>query len=94
MSKRTVSTFLAALLTAMMFGMRDATGMAPPPPLFVTEEIHWLSPELDGDPDTSVSFADPDSSEATEAVDVPPAVEREPVSSAWRWLARIMGRDV
>jgi hypothetical protein len=34
-------------MVAVMVGIRESTGTAPPPPIFVTERVEWLSPELD-----------------------------------------------
>ena len=58
MSRRKLSTVLAALVAAVMIGIRDSTGLAPPPPIFVAEEVHWLSPELDDELDGMVTIAE------------------------------------
>lgn len=36
---------LTSLGVAVMVGLRESTGLAPPPPKLVTEEVEWLSPE-------------------------------------------------
>ena len=36
---------LTSLGVAAMVGLRESTGLAPPPPKLVTEEVEWLSPE-------------------------------------------------
>ncbi len=93
MSRRSVSTFLAALLTALMVGMRDSTGLAPPPPLFITEEVHWLSPELDDELDGMITFEE--SPEPDEVKYEPPAASaagRGPLRAVRALLARMMRR--
>ena len=50
MARRSVSTLLITAMVAMMVGMREATGIGPPPPTLTTEEIEWLSPEPENDP--------------------------------------------
>lgn len=66
---------MAAMLAAMMIGMRDATGLAPP--LFVSEEVHWLSPEREGDLELEITYVDApeastDASRTSSADDEPP----------------------
>jgi len=56
-SRRSLPALLAAMMTAVMIGIRDSTGLAPPPPLLPVEEIHWLSPELEGDPEIETSIS-------------------------------------
>lgn len=93
MSRRRMSTFLAALITAVMVGIRDSTGLAPPPPLFVTEEVHWLSPELDNELDGMITIAE--SAEADEMKYQPPAASasrRGPLRTVRTLLARMMRR--
>lgn len=40
---------LTSLGVAVMVGLRESTGLAPPPPKLVTEEVEWLSPEPEQD---------------------------------------------
>ncbi len=93
MSRRRLSTFLAALLTAVMVGIRDSTGLAPPPHIFTTEEVHWLSPELDNELDGMITIAE--SAEPDEVTYQPPAASasrRGPLHAARTLLARMMRR--
>ena len=59
MARRSLSTILATLIVAVMVGVREASGIAPPPPTLSTEEIEWLSPELDHDLEFMVVIEDP-----------------------------------
>ena len=56
MARRRVSAFGIAVLTGLMLGLREGTGLAPRPPLIVTEEVHWLSSGLDHEPDFDYRF--------------------------------------
>lgn len=49
MARRSITTLLITGMVAAMVGMREATGIGPPPPLLSTEEVVWLSPEPDSD---------------------------------------------
>lgn len=60
MARRSISTLLITLTVAMMVGMREATGLAPPPPTLGNEEIVWLSPEREGDPGLFIVFENPE----------------------------------
>ncbi len=40
----------AALLAAALIGMAESTGIAPPPPIMFEEEIEWISPDCDEEP--------------------------------------------
>ena len=48
-------TFLASrfatLLAAALIGMAESTGLAPPPPIMFEEEIEWISPDGEEDPE-------------------------------------------
>lgn len=66
MARRSVPAFLIAMTVAVMVGIREATGLAPPPPTLSNEEVVWLSPEREGDPGLFVVFEDPEP-EAVEA---------------------------
>jgi len=93
MSRRRLSTFLAALLTAVMVGIRDSTGLAPPPYVFKTEEVHWLSPELENEFDGMVTIEEP--AEPDEVASQTPAASpsrRRPFRAVRRLLARMMRR--
>ncbi len=50
MARRSLRAFLITMIVAMMVGLREATGTAPPPPILTTERVEWLSPEPDGEP--------------------------------------------
>lgn len=52
--------FLTALGVAAMVGLRDATGLAPPPPRLFTEQIEWLSPEPEDDGEPEAVLREPD----------------------------------
>ena len=93
MSRRRLSTFLAALLTAVMVGIRDSTGLAPPPHIFTTEEVHWLSPELENEFDDVITIEEPAGPD--EVSEPPPAASssrRGPLRAVRRLLARMMRR--
>ena len=51
---------LTSLGVAAMVGLRESTGLAPPPPKLVTEEIEWLSPEPEQDPGLDGLLGSPD----------------------------------
>ncbi len=40
----------AALLAAALIGMAESTGIAPPPPIMFEEEIEWIAPDRDEEP--------------------------------------------
>ena len=89
--RRRLSTFLAALLTAVMVRIRDSTGLAPPPHIFTTEEVHWLSPELENEFDGMITIEEP--AEPDEVSHQPPeasASRRGPLRAVRRLFARMM----
>lgn len=45
MGRRGPKAFLMTVIVALMVGLRESTGLAPPPPILVTERVEWLSPE-------------------------------------------------
>lgn len=57
MARRSLLAFVAALGTAVMVGLSNATGWAPPPPLLSVESVEWLSPEPDEDGNPGVVFS-------------------------------------
>ena len=70
---RSISTVVLTLTVAVMVGVREATGLAPPPPALGNEEIVWLAPERDGDPGYFLVLEDPEFTEAGPAAATPPA---------------------
>lgn len=60
MRGRRLSSLLMSMIVAVMVGIRESTGLAPPPPLLITEEIEWLSPGSDDEPEADVYFQDPE----------------------------------
>ena len=56
MARRSLAAFLAAAITAMMIGFLNVTGLAPPPPLMVEEDVEWLSPETERDPGIDITL--------------------------------------
>ena len=91
MPRRRLSTFLAALLTAVMVRIRDSTGLAPPPHIFTTEEVHWPSPELENEFDGMITIEEP--VEPDEVSHQPPeasASRRGPLRAVRRLFARMM----
>ena len=60
MARRNISTILITLTVAVMVGIREATGLAPPPPTLGTEEVVWLAPERDGDAGLFIVLEDPE----------------------------------
>ena len=93
MARRSLWTFLMALVVSVMVGLREATGIGPPPPTLSTEEIHWLSPELDNDPGMDIVISDdaplPDADALVERVAAPP---RGVLRSAHRLLRSFFRR--
>ena len=85
MARRNITTFLISMTVAVMVGIREATGLAPPPPTLGSEEVVWLSPERDGDPGIFVVLEDPEP-QTTE-----PLV-RSPQQPRVSLLARVFGR--
>jgi hypothetical protein len=92
MARRSISTILVTLVVAMMVGLREATGTAPPPPTLSTEEIVWLSPELENDLDGLVVFEDPDPVESGVHRDGQTRPGHGAVGFAGSFLRRIFGR--
>ena len=81
----------------MIIGYRNATGLAPPIIPFATEEIHWLSPELDGDPDLEIVYAEELTADGAgrEEVVEDEAEDRAtprpgPLRTVWTLLSRIV----
>ncbi len=68
---RSVPAFLVTLIVAAMIGLRESTGIGPPPPVGSIDTVEWLSPELDGDDqlpiDLQESSADPEDATARPA---------------------------
>jgi hypothetical protein len=58
MARRSVTALLISAMVAVMVGMREATGIAPPPPTLSTEDVVWLSPEPEEDVGFEVVFGD------------------------------------
>lgn len=52
--KAFLASRLAALLAAVLIGMAESTGMAPPPLIMFDGEIEWIS--LDRDEETGLPF--------------------------------------
>ena len=59
MARSRFRRFFTAMGVAAMVGLREATGLAPPPPQLMTEEIEWLSPEPEADDTAAPVFNDP-----------------------------------
>ena len=64
---RRLSTLATAALFAVMVGIRESTGLAPPPPTLSTEEVAWLSPERPDAGGFYVVFEDPEVVETSDA---------------------------
>ena len=62
---RRLSTLATAALFAVMVGVRESTGLAPPPPTLSTEEIEWLSPERPDAGGFYVVFENPEIAETS-----------------------------
>ena len=54
-----------------MVGIRESTGLAPPPPTLMTDQIEWLSPERPDAGGFYVVYEDPQVAE-TSGVEKPP----------------------
>ena len=90
MARRSVSTLLITAIVAVMVGIRDATGIGPPPPTLSTEEIEWLSPERENDPGLLVVLEEPAPVEAR--VESDPEVGTRPALFEWaRTFFRTIG---
>ena len=59
MARRSIGAIIVMLGVAVMVGLRESTGTAPPPPTLTTEVIEWLSPELEDDDGSLVVLANP-----------------------------------
>ena len=86
MARRGLSTFLMAVMVAVMVGLREATGMAPPPPVLGTEEIHWLAPDLDDDPPFELVLPEADHAMLDVAPSEAPAQRRGALHAVRRFL--------
>ena len=71
MARRSISTLFLSLLVAVMVGIRESTGLAPPPPMLGTEEIEWLSPEREDNPGLFIVFEDPEPTVAPTTPEAP-----------------------
>lgn len=93
MARRSLSAMLATLMVAVMLGVRDAAGLAPPLPTTSTEEIHWLSPGLEDELDLDVVIAE--SEEALEVGEDRPVLDKADRGLAFttrRFFSRLFGR--
>ena len=60
MKRRSIRTVALTLMVAVMAGVREAPGTAPPPPILETEEVEWLAEGLGHDLGFDVVFEDQD----------------------------------
>ncbi len=63
--KAFLSSRFAACLAVALIGMAESTGMAPPPPIMFEEEIEWISPDGDEEPQLPFDLLIDDGSDAS-----------------------------
>ncbi len=88
MARRGFSTLAVSLVVAVMVGVRESTGLAPPPPTLMTEEIEWLSPERPDAGGFYVVYEDPEPMES-EGAAPPPRVR---TGRLGRWMRALAPR--
>ena len=79
---------ILTLLAAAMVGMANSTGLAPPPPIMIDEEIEWLAPGIDDDSGLELDFVDHGAAAAMR-VDAS-RVALSGLTRAWNGLSRIL----
>ena len=82
---------LMTLIAAAMLGIAESTGLAPPPPIEVDEEVHWLAPEPEGDGQPDLAVRPPGPEELT-APDRVSASERSRFARLWAELSALTKR--
>ncbi|MEM7414412.1 MAG: hypothetical protein AAF389_02880 [Gemmatimonadota bacterium] len=87
MSRRSMRAVAAAALFGVMVGIRESTGLAPPPPTLTTERVEWLSPDR---PDAGGFFLVLEDPEVTDAD--PVEVSARKPSAVRRWVRALRGR--